>query len=117
MAVPPNTEARPVRARPSHPSGRSHVTEIQRARVLTAAVETVAELGYARMSVAQVIARARVSRKTFYDVFAGREDCFLAAFDQALEQAGELVREAYAGEDSWRDGIRAGLASLLAMMD
>src|ERR1700732_5350659 len=95
MAVPPNTEARPVRARPSHPSGRSHVTEIQRARVLTAAVETVAELGYARMSVAQVIARARVSRKTFYDVFAGREDCFLAAFEQAISQAGVGMQEAY----------------------
>ena len=47
------------------------------------------------MTVAQVISRARVSRKTFYDVFADREDCFLAAFDQASEQGSELLREAY----------------------
>ena len=55
--------------------------------MLAAAVEAVEEVGYARMTVAQVIGRARVSRKTFYDVFADREDCFLAAFDQAIAQA------------------------------
>jgi AcrR family transcriptional regulator len=110
--------ANSTRLRPG-PSGmpRGQVTEIQRGRMLASAVDAVDDVGYSRMTVAQVITRARVSRKTFYDVFADREDCFLAAFDHALEQAGELVREAYEGEDSWREGIRAGLASLLAMMD
>ncbi len=93
------------------------VTEIQRGRMLAAAVDAVDDVGYAGMTVAQVISRARVSRKTFYDVFADREDCFLAAFEQALEQAGEVVREAYAGADSWREGARAALGRLLAMMD
>ena len=96
---------------------RGHVTEIQRGRMLAAAVEAVEEVGYARMTVAQVIGRARVSRKTFYDVFADREDCFLAAFQQALEQARALVREAYRSEPAWREGVRAGLARLLALMD
>ena len=63
------------------------MSELQRGRMLSAAVEVVEEVGYARMTVAQVIGRARVSRKTFYDVFADREDCFLAAFEQALSQA------------------------------
>src|SRR5436309_11922108 len=85
---------------------RGHVTEIQRARMLAAAVETVQEVGYARMTVAQVIARARVSRKTFYDVFADREDCFLAAFGQALDHAREEVTVAYDGEAAWRDAVR-----------
>jgi len=85
--------------------------------MLAAAVDAVDEVGYAGMTVAQVISRARVSRKTFYDVFADREDCFLAAFEQALEQAAAIVREAYAGEGSWREGIRAALARLLASMD
>jgi AcrR family transcriptional regulator/DNA-binding MarR family transcriptional regulator len=96
---------------------RGQVTEIQRGRMLAAAVDAVDEVGYAGMTVAQVIGRARVSRKTFYDVFADREDCFLAALDQALEQAGEIVGEAYRAESSWREGVRAGLASLLALMD
>jgi AcrR family transcriptional regulator len=96
---------------------RGQVTQIQRSRMLAAAVEAVEDVGYARMTVAQVISRARVSRKTFYDVFADREDCFLAAFEQALDQAGQIAEEAYASESGWRDGIRAALARLLSFMD
>ncbi len=85
--------------------------------MLAAAVEAVEDVGYARMTVAQVISRARVSRKTFYDVFADREDCFLAAFEQALGQARLIAQEAYESESNWRDGIRAALARLLMFMD
>lgn len=96
---------------------RGQVTQIQRSRMLAAAVEAVEDVGYARMTVAQVISRARVSRKTFYDVFADREDCFLAAFEQALTQARLIAQEAYERESSWRDGVRAALARLLLFMD
>lgn len=106
------------RLRPG-PNGlpRTQVTEIQRNRMLTAAVQAVEEVGYAKMTVAQVIGRAKVSRKTFYDVFLDREDCFLAAFDQAIAQGRTLAVEAYSHEPSWREGIRAGLARLLVFMD
>jgi AcrR family transcriptional regulator len=96
---------------------RGHVTEIQRNRMLAAAVEAVDDVGYSRMTVAQVISRARVSRKTFYDVFDDREDCFLAVFDNAVERASALVGEAYERSGGWRDGVRAGLAVLLGLMD
>jgi len=96
---------------------RGQVTQIQRSRMLAAAVEAVEDVGYARMTVAQVIGRARVSRKTFYDVFTDREDCFLAAFEQALGQASVIAQEAYERESNWRDGIRAALARLLMFMD
>lgn len=104
---------------PPGPSGlgRGQVTEIQRRRMLAAAVEAVAEVGYARMTVAQVIGRARVSRKTFYDVFTDREDCFLAVFEQALDQASVSVREAFEHEQGWRESMRSGLARLLRIMD
>ena len=96
---------------------RGQVTEIQRSRMLAAAVDAVEEVGYARMTVAQVIGRARVSRKTFYDVFADREDCFLAAFEQALSEARLLAQEAYERESNWREGVRGALARLLMLMD
>ena len=96
---------------------RGQVTEIQRGRMIAAAVEAVEEVGYSRMTVAQVIARARVSRKTFYDVFADREDCFLAAFDQAMEQVRDRARASFEAESSWREAIRAGLTRLLGLMD
>jgi AcrR family transcriptional regulator len=85
--------------------------------MLAAAVEAVEDVGYPRMTVAQVIGRAKVSRKTFYDVFADREDCFLAAFDQAVAHWGALVTEAYEREGGWREGIRSGLARLLGLLD
>jgi AcrR family transcriptional regulator/DNA-binding MarR family transcriptional regulator len=96
---------------------RGHVTEIQRARMLSAAVEAIEDNGYARLTVAQVINRAKVSRKTFYDLFVDREDCFLAVFERTLDQMSARVVEAYAQESSWREGVRAGLAALLVFID
>lgn len=118
MAFTSNTPTASPRLRPG-PGGlpRGQVTEIQRRRMLAAAVDAVGEVGYARMSVAQVIGRARVSRKTFYDVFSDREDCFLTAFNQAVEQARAIATEAYERESGWREGIRSALASLLVFMD
>lgn len=118
MTVMYKTRTATPRLRPG-PGGlpRGQVTQIQRSRMLAAAVEAVEEVGYTRMTVAQVIGRARVSRKTFYDVFTDREDCFLAAFEQALSQASSIAQDAYARESSWRDGIRAALARLLMFMD
>jgi AcrR family transcriptional regulator len=118
MTVMYKTRAATPRLRPG-PGGlpRGQVTQIQRSRMLAAAVEAVEDVGYARMTVAQVIGRARVSRKTFYDVFTDREDCFLAAFEQALGQASLIAEEAYQREPTWRDGIRAALARLLMFMD
>ena len=96
---------------------RARVNEIQRARLIAAAVATVDDLGYPRSTVAEVLKRARVSRKTFYEIFVDLEDCFLAAFDDVVARASALAIEAYAGERGWRDGTRAALARLLVAMD
>jgi AcrR family transcriptional regulator len=96
---------------------RDRVGEIQRVRMLSAAIEAIKENGYAQLTVAQVIARAKVSRKTFYDLFEDREDCFLAVFEATLRRLGARVVEAYEQERSWRDGVRAGLAELLSFID
>ncbi len=118
MASIEKTRAATPRLRPG-PNGlpRGQVTEIQRSRMLTAAVQAVEEVGYARMTVAQVIGRAKVSRKTFYDVFVDREDCFLAAFDEAIARGRAQVVDAYTLESGWRESMRAGLARLLEFMD
>jgi AcrR family transcriptional regulator/DNA-binding MarR family transcriptional regulator len=93
------------------------VTEIQRARMLAAMAELVAERGAASVTVAHVVARSGVSRRTFYEVFSDREDCFLAAFDEAIHQLASVVLPAYDGPSRWREKIRAGLAELLERLD
>ncbi|MFP3965919.1 TetR/AcrR family transcriptional regulator [Actinomadura fulvescens] len=81
--------------RPGLPRGRSSlpapvVREAQRQRLLRAVIAAVAEKGYANTTVAQVVARARVSRKAFYDHFTDLQDCFLAAMAEAQKA---IVRE------------------------
>lgn len=64
--------------------------------MLDAIAEAVAEEGYPRTTVAHVIDRAGVSRKTFYEHFSDRQECFLAAFDAAVSAVLEAIAEAVA---------------------
>ncbi|MGA2164962.1 MAG: TetR family transcriptional regulator [Solirubrobacteraceae bacterium] len=91
--------------------------EIQRARLLAAAVRAVDELGYPDTSVADITSRARVSRRTFYELFADREECLATVVEDIL---GLLVAElAAAGLDglAWRDRVRGGLLAILVFLD
>jgi AcrR family transcriptional regulator len=96
---------------------RGHVGEIQRVRILMAMAEVAAERGAGAASVAHIVSRAGVSRRTFYDLFEDREDCFLATFDEIVARAAIPMLEAYRGEARWRERIRAGLLALLVFFD
>lgn len=67
----------------------------------------VARDGYARTTVPAVVATARVSRNAFYEFFADKEDCFIAACDEA---AGEMLADLrpLAAAASWTDATAAG---------
>lgn len=80
-------------------------------------VELAGERGFAQCSVDALVARAGVSRRTFYEHFTGLQECFLAVLDIGAETVTELVREAYVGKQSWLDGMRCALASLLTFFD
>jgi AcrR family transcriptional regulator/DNA-binding MarR family transcriptional regulator len=103
------------RSRQVAPPGR--VLEIQRARLLAAMVEECRERGAASVSVAHVVGRAGVSRRTFYEIFGDREDCLLGAFEDALTHASRAVLPAYDLQAPWVERIRAALAALLAFLD
>lgn len=62
------------------------VSADQRARLHAAIVRAVAEAGYLQVTVEQVITRAGVSRRTFYDLYDNKQDCLIAACDQVREQ-------------------------------
>lgn len=93
------------------------VEDFQRARILSAMVEVAAAVGYSCAAVAPVVARAGVSRRTFYELFDGREDCFLAAFEWGVEQMRVVIVDAYRSQRVWRNKVRHALAALLLLLD
>jgi AcrR family transcriptional regulator len=99
--------------------GRERVGELQRARILAAMIELVCERGAAGVTVAHIVTRSGVSRRTFYDLFEDREDCLLIAFNHAVERAAMAVLPIYeaAREDGWEWQIRVALEALLRFLD
>jgi AcrR family transcriptional regulator len=91
--------------------------ELQRARIISAMFDVATGRGASNVSVAHVVERSGVSRRTFYELFEDREDCFLAAFNDAVAYASERVLPAYRSESGWRERIRAGLLALLTFLD
>jgi len=90
------------------------IRAIQRERLIVAMLSAVAELGYLETNVQDVIDRAGVSRPTFYEHFANKEDCFLAAFDSSAQRLRDKLDSAVRkGGDVWRDRVRYGLEALL----
>ena len=93
------------------------VSEVQRARISSAAVALIAEMEYARMSVRHVARRARVSQLMFHEYFDDLEECLLAAFEDALGRIAAVVVGAYGREDGWPEKVRAALTALLAFVE
>lgn len=73
----------------------------------------VGEHGYAATTVEDVLSRARMSRRTFYQLFRNREECFLATYDAALEEAMDRLALAHGGDgEPWSRRVERALAAL-----
>jgi AcrR family transcriptional regulator len=109
----------PVAGRVSTRSGlaRDQVAEIQRVRLLAGALGAVEEYGYTDTTVARITARARVSRRTFYELFANTEACLAALIEDALAQLERELAAADLDNLPWRERVRGGLAVILAFFD
>ena len=90
---------------------------MQRRRLLLAFGEVASISGLEAATVGRVCEQAAVSRRTFYELFSDREDCLLAAFDQAVERLTRRVRPAFEAKGSWRERIRGALSQLLEQLD
>ncbi|HET7053076.1 MAG TPA: TetR/AcrR family transcriptional regulator [Solirubrobacterales bacterium] len=92
------------------------IARSQRERLLEAAVRVVAEKGFAAMTIGDLTKEAGVSRTTFYELFDDKEQCFLAAYDNAVDVLVRRVSAAYEAQASWPDRAAAGLAALLELL-
>jgi AcrR family transcriptional regulator len=97
--------------------GREQLSDVQRTRILSAMVDVVAERGVGNVTVAHVVACSGVSRRTFYELFEDREDCLLAACEDALKRIAAVVLLAYEAPVRWQEKLRAGLAALLRFLE
>ena len=89
---------------------------VQHARLLEAMVQVVAEKGYERATVADAVRLARVSRGTFYALFASKQDCLVAAYRLATEVLEERIADAVRGAPDWREELRRGLRAYLQVL-
>jgi AcrR family transcriptional regulator len=89
------------------------VVENQRQRLIRAVPLVVREKGFVAMTVEDLAGRAGVSRKTFYENFHDKRDCFLVSYRQSAHELAAVVSSAAAGTTEWSDRVRAALAALL----
>jgi AcrR family transcriptional regulator len=89
------------------------VAESQRTRLLEAVGRAVAEKGYAAATIDDIVRGAGVSKKTFYDHFSDKLDCFLAAYEVASDELLSRLREAQSADEGWLERTRAGIAAYL----
>lgn len=92
------------------------VAATQRERLLDGFVRTVAQLGYSRARVSDICQAAGVTRPVFYELFAGKEDAFLAAHRHGTGLLLRAMEEAHDRAPDWPGGVRAGLRTLLTIL-
>jgi AcrR family transcriptional regulator len=102
--------------RGKHGLSPQFVARNQRERLVAATVSVVAEKGYAEATVADILEYSGVSRKTFYDLFTNKEDCFLVTYDKLIDTLAEDVGGAFTQATSWPERVRKGLSSVLELM-
>jgi AcrR family transcriptional regulator len=109
---PPKVE----RIRPRSGLSRAEVMANQRRRILDGLATALAYHGYEDTKITDIIELAGISRPTFYEHFAGKEECFAAAYEDGVEQLFGAIAEAIQGERGWVAGVSTGLRAGLGFL-
>src|SRR5919202_1779172 len=96
-----------------HNLTRDDVLASQRQRMTDAMAAAVAAKGYAATTVGDVVSGAGVSRKTFYEHFRDKEECFLAAFDAGVDALLQAIVAAEPDQPGWEGMLRARVRAYL----
>jgi AcrR family transcriptional regulator len=99
-----------------HGLPREFIAQNQRERIITALVDTVAERGYNATTVANITKAASVSRRTFYEHFADKEACFLAAYEMVADHIRTSMQVAAEAFEEWPQKVRAALGTMLSFL-
>lgn len=100
-----------------HGIPRAVVHEVQRGRLLDALAEVIAEQGYLDTTVHKILKRAGISRRTFYEIFTDKQDCFLVAYQEAADHIVVLVQRACRLGSTPEMRIESGLRAMLEFVE
>jgi AcrR family transcriptional regulator len=84
----------------------------QRERLYEATIQSVNERGFVATTISDLVARAGVSRRSFYEHFENKEECLLATYDALIERLTARIATAYDPKDEWIDQIEAFVRAL-----
>ncbi|HTR74160.1 MAG TPA: TetR/AcrR family transcriptional regulator [Solirubrobacterales bacterium] len=87
-----------------------------RERLCEAALEVAGEVGYAALSVQVILDRSGIDRSTFDALFAGKEDCFTAAYWEASAELEQLLLAPCREAPDWLTGLAASLEALARLL-
>jgi AcrR family transcriptional regulator len=99
-----------------HGLPREFVTHNQRERLIAGIAEAVAENGYSGTTIAHITRAAAVSRRTFYEHFSSKDECFVAAYDAVMSELRERVTAAFEENEEWPQAIKAGIDAMLQFL-
>lgn len=90
--------------------------ELFRRRLLDGLADSIAERGYRASTVAEIVRAARTSKRTFYDHFAGKEECFLELLRDDNETLTQRIRAQVDPQADWQDQVRQAVQAYVAQI-
>jgi AcrR family transcriptional regulator len=94
---------------------REALAEHQRERILIAATGVFAKRGYQATTIDNIVAASKASVGSFYQLFDGKEDCFLGVYERIIANAQQRIAATVAAADGWAEQAFAGLRTLLEL--
>jgi AcrR family transcriptional regulator len=91
--------------------------EGHRGRLLVGMASALVEKGYSATTIADVARQARVSKRTFYEHFADKQECFIACYEGASEIAIKSILNALSPQMPWDDRVRVATETYLSMLE
>jgi AcrR family transcriptional regulator len=99
-----------------HGLPREFVVHNQRERLIAGLAESIAENGYSGTTIAHITRHAAVSRRTFYEHFSSKDECFVAAYDTVMAELRERVSAGFESAEDWPHAARAGIGAMLEFL-
>ncbi|HEY0392452.1 MAG TPA: TetR/AcrR family transcriptional regulator [Solirubrobacterales bacterium] len=99
-----------------HGLPREFVVHNQRERLIAGLAEAIAENGYSGTTIAHITRHAAVSRRTFYEHFSSKDECFVAAYDTVMAELRQRVSAAFEGAEDWPHAVKAGIGAMLEFL-